>query len=658
MSRKSNLIIEQMFRRSTELLRNSTTKRDYVDNLYFRFYEGKYKERRKKALLSYFNRAAKELPALCKQETAFGSFVAVDMTPIFNYNLTDYAGALRVGAALWILEQLDKAGKLEEAMQYLPDMYEIYEEHEPMFNIEHLRYPKELIEDMTLAITLRYVPDNQVLTIYQMASAVITEDMMNGYKIDENYRKLIELLPKEEIDKVCDQFRQKVWELVRLIMNTLKVSSDKLNGAEKEINLYKKNMAAPLAAPINKTLDLDVVPQSDYFFVKNEKPVGYTSALMDGIREKKLFRKFNNEIPRLLHESKETLIEEGFEPKVAEALKKFKITDPYGLCFAMFQLVDMDDDAPWLTYFGGVLMAYIYGMLPWGDAYSETDMKFISGRPSNKWCNGANEIDAIKGQGNTYDYFNYRKNKVNIAQMLFRAGRVVIPSKMPLYYGTADAILEDDTDDTLRMYAAVTTGLMRTQKLEMPEKKEMEEPVVEEEPEENIAEEVVHLREALKQLKFENKVLKVHLRQSQSDTGKAERRNEEIIKASEKEHQELIDLRELLFNKENEVEEEVEEESPIQYPYKLKKQMTVFGGHDTFVKVMKANFPDARFIDNKANPDVIKNSDIVWVQSNCISHSLFWNVVKFANLYHKQLRYFVAAGTERCSKQMVKADEQ
>ena len=110
MSRKSNLIIEQMFRRSTELLRTSTTKRDYVDNLYFRFYEGKYKERRKKALLSYFNRAAKELPALCKQETAFGSFVAVDMTPIFNYNLIDYAGSLRIGAAIWILEQLDKAG--------------------------------------------------------------------------------------------------------------------------------------------------------------------------------------------------------------------------------------------------------------------------------------------------------------------------------------------------------------------------------------------------------------------------------------------------------------------------------------------------------------------------------------------------------------------
>ena len=162
MSRKSNMVIEQMFRKSTELLRASTAKRDYVDNLYFRFYEGKYKERRKKALLSYFNAVTKELPSLCKQESSFASFVAVDMTPVFNYNLTDYAGSLRIGAAIWMLEQLDKVGKLEEAVQYLPDMYEIYEEHEPMFNVEHLRYPKELIENMALAITLRYVPDNEV----------------------------------------------------------------------------------------------------------------------------------------------------------------------------------------------------------------------------------------------------------------------------------------------------------------------------------------------------------------------------------------------------------------------------------------------------------------------------------------------------------------
>ena len=38
------------------------------------------------------------------------------------------------------------------------------------------------------------------------------------------------------------------------------------------------------------------------------------------------------------------------------------------------------------------------------------------------------------------------------------------------------------------------------------------------------------------------------------------------------------------------------------------------------------------------SPELVRNSDIVWVQTNCISHPMFWNVVKYAKQYGVQLR--------------------
>ena len=132
-----------------------------------------------------------------------------------------------------------------------------------------------------------------------------------------------------------------------------------------------------------------------------------------------------------------------------------------------------------------------------------------------------------------------------------------------------------------------------------------------------------------------------------------------VLSESQAERRELADLRELMFNQENGVDDTVTGDSSVSYPYMFKKSMVVYGGHDTFLKVMKERFPNARFIDTTVvNADVVRNADILWVQTNCISHPQYWNLVRAASLHNKPLRYFVAAGTERCSRQMIEADEE
>ena len=101
-------------------------------------------------------------------------------------------------------------------------------------------------------------------------------------------------------------------------------------------------------------------------------------------------------------------------------------------------------------------------------------------------------------------------------------------------------------------------------------------------------------------------------------------------------------------------------ERKISYPYSTRKRTVIFGGHDTFLKAIKPMLPNVRFIDSSYmtfSPELVRNSDIVWVQTNCISHPMFWNVVKYAKQYGVQLRYFLYASAEKCADQVVEADK-
>ncbi len=74
---------------------------------------------------------------------------------------------------------------------------------------------------------------------------------------------------------------------------------------------------------------------------------------------------------------------------------------------------------------------------------------------------------------------------------------------------------------------------------------------------------------------------------------------------------------------------------------------------------MKVYLPAVRYVDveNIAfSPDIVRNADIVWIQTNCISHSQFSNVVKEARNYSVQVRYFAFASAEKSAMQIVEDD--
>lgn len=69
--------------------------------------------------------------------------------------------------------------------------------------------------------------------------------------------------------------------------------------------------------------------------------------------------------------------------------------------------------------------------------------------------------------------------------------------------------------------------------------------------------------------------------------------------------------------------------------------------------------PAVRFINADAynfNPEIVRNADIVWIQTNCLSHTQFSSISRIARQYGIQLRFFTFSSAGKCAEQLVAED--
>ena len=102
-----------------------------------------------------------------------------------------------------------------------------------------------------------------------------------------------------------------------------------------------------------------------------------------------------------------------------------------------------------------------------------------------------------------------------------------------------------------------------------------------------------------------------------------------------------------------------ESEAEIAFPYRTERRIVAFGGHDTWRKAIRPMLPSVRFFDREMLPDIhtVKGADVVWIQSNAISHKFFYRIIDAARKENIPVRYFGFASARKCAEQIVK-DEQ
>ena len=338
------------------------------------------------------------------------------------------------------------------------------------------------------------------------------------------------------------------------------------------------------------------------------------------------------------------------------------IANPYELCFALLYLIETGDDMVW-TY--GPCIGLMYAVcdnLPWG--LREFDMnedpiwedftihEFPAQKPANipDWNERRFQV-----KGNT---------PRNLAQLLFECTGCLLPQDMHLYDGFMKSLRKCGVraKETPALLTAMTT--LATSKMQIPAYN------LKNWGDGTTGETDNAGRDESADTDKEKELLTQQIKQLRSALHDAERRERDVRKELEKErevadreHRELADLRDYVFNQESDVDSENDstgrQENALALPYEVQRTTIVFGGHESWVAPIKQMLKgNIRFIDRGYTFDtaIIRGAEVLWIQPNAIPHKMYYRIIDQARRLKKPVRYFANASAALCAQQVAEGE--
>lgn len=417
--------------------------------------------------------------------------------------------------------------------------------------------------------------------------------------------------------------------------------------------------------------------------------------------------------------------EEGVPP-----MEPMKIDDPFELCFALLYLIESDDDLPWLYGAGCGLMSEVTDALPWGiSEYSEIDddiwngpeeettyeKETTDGAVIESSINAPTDTDCLSdestglpsvldGLANPYDrIFTVAEDGDSIprsfAQIVYEQSGCVLPKNIHRYDRRlsnveAYGITGKDAAWVLMLMNAMTTIQHSTPALNLDWETNYlvraagwntpdDDSVSNDTEQKNEGASAVDQQKPVDvdELKAEIKRLRSALHSSEKESREIKKTLADVREKAEREHRELADLREYVFQREENADADassVETKSTdgtsiggmsadtvnlpagTSWPYEVQRNTLVFGGHPAWVNGIKTLLTgNIRFIDKGFVFDtgIIRRADVIWIQPNAIPHKMYNRIIDGARQYGKPVRYFASAGWIKCAEQFVAAEK-
>lgn len=361
--------------------------------------------------------------------------------------------------------------------------------------------------------------------------------------------------------------------------------------------------------------------------------------------------------------------------KTMETVEKFSVDDPYEIFFGFFSLLESGDNIVWLLPLAGVLLSKAAEKLPWVKTYNPKLCEHKNSLAEEK--NDTHSDDATDNDDSENidtdvmydicynDYYRWASNgikyvrrqdlmQLNLVQLIYRQTGLNIARKINFYEGDSKSIVKSGISkkniDLMRIIFETCHHVSYRIK--------PYEPYSETTSKDDTANNDV-LKRAISARDNEITQLKAALHKAENDL-KNERENNLRIKAdADAERRELTELRELIYNIQNDSNENViKNEETISLPYTVKSNIVIFGGHDSWLKALRLLVKNVRIIEPSTNPDInlIRNADVVWMQSNAMPHSYYYKIMDIARQRKIPVKYFAYASAEKCARQLATED--
>ncbi len=569
-----------------------------------------------------------------------------ELLPVMGYGSLDDVNLFSNAAAIWFLDRIAfDRDKFLSLMEILPDDYEqtysvVWEDQ-----CFHPYYDSDLLRSVLWV--MRYRNDNG-LRQYDHVK------IPNSSKNRRNFDRLMELVGREALDAAAQKYEAALMEFIKTHIKCLAVFD------RSRSRIVKSSREDALALLGTNGLPFNIngsIPE----LASNARDL----AVLNMRKNKVSFTWEEN-----LIKSFDDIYAAYGNRKVAEMLASLPQYNPFEICAGFFWALDQDRDSAWLIRSACCVLDYYTRTIPWMcemhevRGCDENDDKVFEFRSlfENDWFKGKDAyVDKM-------DLYQKEKNEeYSVADLVYMITGALVPTSVHPFEVERErhyslGVDKQKVDYAIQLSEWLYLPVFKRHNTKMESGMWKEAPVeeTEQEPvqEENREDENAAQREELKRLKLEVKQLKHSLSEANKKAMEEHSDYEKEHVLLERTRRELADLRDLTFNREQGDLAEVVERQ-IEYPYHNKHRIVSYGGFDHFLKLMRRMLPDVRFVEADDNIDtqVIRHADIVFVQTNYLSHSAFNKINSAAKKFGVPMRYFAYSSAEKCAEQLIEIDE-
>ena len=616
----------------------------------------KYYARRIKAVMHLLPEMKKRYAAKYPEMDMVSEFAEAASFPSITYDIIDWQMDVCLGAAVWLLDRIWE----QEKMQQLCDLLPKEDDGAELPVIYDTRFSEELLGRTKNVVANRYGEGER---------HIIPPTFFDRREGADTFHAVLALVPDEVKKQAAAHLKQKFWEwadryfegLYPIIreQKRLEKKLERIHREIDELSVQKLQQKKPAALPF----------ASPDMLAANTLMSGTAKEVLQIGRQLAELEEALDDVSDRLSDYRFTIFQinlmgkqdalDSMEEKHAEAMRHFPIDDPYELCFALLYLLDADDDFVWVySFMTGVACRAAY-MLPWSiETYDEAYDGFWF--DEDAWIQ-PQPLDSAWYEQNYIgdeDLEDDIVSDVSLAQLVYQSTGALLPRDMQRFDSGVKWLRRKGLKPSqASMLCAVMNilGEASRQQKYLPDGTTAETSPIEPAAAEQAAEENAQLKRELTQLKAQMKKINHDLSQEnailQDKLSKAE-------KASAAMAQELADLREIVFNQQRSVPQEKEEPAKIAFPYRTDRRVIAFGGHDSWLRAIKFKVPDVRFMgEDISSAEVIRRADVVWIQTNCIGHNTYYNVIDLVRRYGRKVRYFKYASAVKCAEQVAEEEK-
>lgn len=593
---------------------------------------------------------------------------------ITNLDILNNFFNMSLAIAIYILDSLKDCGCLSEAIMYIPSERELLNEVILPTDFRYPTYSNDLIKGVILLIENKngnaylehdykevfYNEKNVNYTQNPTAQRIRTEkpsvSVIQSMNYSQRLRCLISFIPSKVVGNAEKNFKNEIKYCTELLLSEF----DYIENSKKEE--YESNSdEIPLSEEQKTALKILTV----FSFVDSNR-----CGALNVFKSKK---------------------------------DRLKIENPYEVCFAAFYLLEYQgDDYAWLIELCGIIVEIACNMLPWYRCpdFSSQDEIVYKCIPVNTlnyiyyslWDGSFNHEDDSRLIKETLSKIVYRKEGYILPQnnnflrkiMFMSKGLLNIIMELCIFVFTTPIYIAVLFELYKRKDASISLALSVILLILFFFRKELQElnrvilkkllrriiiKRITKYPEigfpqnidiikskEEYEKELDELSGIIATQKNELVDLRSLLHNAEKTIEKSKEQYDLLKSEYDLNIKELIELRESIYKIQNssELEFEIQKAEPV-FPYNSEKRILIIGGHENWINSMKRYISNAVFINPSSlnfDTDLIKNVNVIWLQTNAMPHSLYYKIIDIARSNSTQIKYFMFSNAKKCATQI------